>query len=225
MQFDLGRRIGIRALVVGFLTAVSPVSTHAQNASLQPPEEVVLAYRTMDRAGERLSADGWYRASKYFVKPAPPPEKYSITVVMDEVFNSVRISGDKAEVLIRGAAVGQIDPSGRFTFVVHPPLTDLSGNLVKQPVSPDVTGPAFTTWGYELVLSDAYWEFVPGRRDIRQVTGRREWRMEYFEHQPMVTVGIAIRYLNKLRDKPVGPTVQRNVDKSVAVLRRYLSRR
>lgn len=230
MNLQLGRGSVSRATIGGVLVlsflSVSPTPLWAQGAvSPKPPKEVLQAYRTMDAEGERLTTSGWYRASRFFVKPGRPPQHYVVAVTDGERVTDPDpwFKGDnRAQISVVCSAIGQIDASGRFTFVVAPDLMDSSGRPVSQPVTPQINGPAPTVRVYDLVLTDTHWEFGPGLEGPREVKGAPEWRIETFEFEPWVTIEVAIRYLTRLRDKSSSEIVRKNADKSIAVLRRFL---
>jgi len=189
--------------------------------------EVLQAYRKMDAAGERLTAGGWYRASKFFVKPGRRPE-----VTVAAVTEGERVTdpdpwfkrNNAVEISVVCEEIGQIDSSGRFTSVVSPWLIDRSALNPRQPVTPQqkLNGPASCVRPYDLVLTDTHWEFGPGGLGLREVKGPPEWRIETFELYPWVTSEAAIRYLTQLRDESPSGTIKRNADKSIATLRRFL---
>ena len=92
----------------------------------------------------------------------------------------------------------------------------------KQPVTPQATGSVATERVYDLVLTDTHREFGPRGEGHREVKGLPEWRIETFEFQPWVTIKVAIRYLEQLRDESSSEIIKKNADKSIATLRRLL---
>lgn len=212
-------------LALSFLS-IGPTPISAQGRTpVRSPLEVLQAYRKMDAAGERLTADGWYRASRFFVKPGRRPE-----VNVAAVTDGERVTdpdpwfkgNNGVEISVVCEQMGQIDSSGRFTSVVSPWLVDLPALNPRQPVTPQANGPAAAVRPYDLVLTDLHWEFGPGRGDLREVKGPPEWRIETFELHPWVTIEAAIHYLTQLRDESTSGTIKRNADRSIATLRRLL---
>lgn len=201
--------LGILVLIS---VAVSPIELPAQGPALKPPGEVVRAYRKMDSEGGRLTTNGWYRAARFFVKPPSQP-RYRIVVVMggEVIEEHPRIIGNRTKVGLRRDELGQIDSAGRFTSLVAPSLLDSSGHYRKKPWGPELHGPVYVGGHYELVLTDTYWEFTPGREGLREVRGAPEWRIENFDIHPLVTVPAAIRYLTRLRDDSDSEVIKRNV--------------
>jgi hypothetical protein len=229
MEFAGGRarRVAMSGVSMLSLLFVSPQTISSQApAPPKSPKEVLEAYRKMDAEGERLTSSGWCRASRFFVKPGRPPEHYVLAVIEGE-----RVTGpsqwykggnNRARMGVMCSEVGQIDASARFTSMVAPDLIDPSGRLLKQPVTPQATGPTATERVYDLVLTDTHWEFGARGEGPREVKGPPEWRIEIFDFQPWVTIRVAIRYLEQLRDESSSEMIKKNADKSIATLRRLL---
>jgi hypothetical protein len=177
----------------------------------------------MDAAGERLTADGWYKASAFFVKPGRPTQRLAFNVEEGERVedsNPWYKERNRAEVFVGCWAVGQVDSSGRFTSLVAPSLIGPSGSRSRRPGTPQIHGPAPLERPYDLVLTDTRWEFGPSLEGPREVKGPPDWRIETFEFEPWVTIEVAIRYLTRLRDESSSEIIKRNADKSIVALRR-----
>jgi hypothetical protein len=213
--------IGVLALS---LFSFSPTLISAETSTTpSSPSEVLEAYRKMDGEGGRLTASGWYRASKFFVKPGRAPQHYVLQVIGGEAvgdgFPWPKGTSNRVRIHVSVDARGQIDSSGRFTPVLDPSLIDPSGRPLTQLAHPSLSGPLPIIQIYDLVLTDTYWEFGPSREGAREVKGPLEWRIETFEFEPRVTIDVAIRYLTKLRDESSSEVIKRNADKSIATLR------
>jgi hypothetical protein len=81
------------------------------------PQQVASDYWKMEVGGGRLTADGWNKASAFFLHPAgTPTTRPKIMVIWPDysVWQPV-VKGDKADVTVGLSIVGQIDPSLRFT--------------------------------------------------------------------------------------------------------------
>lgn len=209
-----GRIVG--ALLLSVSTSVNLVRAQ----SVPSPNEVVQAYRKLDAEGLRLTASGWYNATKFFVKPERPPQRYVLGVMFGEAIYNTRVDGIRAEVLLTRSALGQIDSSGRFTSVVAPYLLGSQGRSPKQGDSPTIHGLTRIDAVYQLILTDTHWEFGPAGEGPQEIKGSPEWRLEYFEYEPWVTKDVAIRYLIKLRDESSSDIIRENASKSIAILRR-----
>src|SRR5260370_24359742 len=112
------------------------------------------------------------------------------------------MKGNTAEVMVGGGSAGQIDSSVHYT----PPDT----RFAKEGVM------------YNLVPTDKHWEFEPDGRTLKEVTGPLEWRCKDTPGAAIyLTVESAIRYVKKVRDKSSDPTIKKNADKTLAILKRY----
>src|SRR5215510_9492283 len=215
---------GVLALSV---LSINPYPISAQTpASIKSPKEVLQAYRKMDAEGERLTASGWYRASKFFVKPGRRPQYRAIAVMWgeDDPYTRGPVTGNSADLWVPCSVVGQIDSAGSFTYVVAPSLIDSSGRPLKRAGTPEMHGPTVPLErGYDLVLTDTHWEFGPGGEGLREVKGPPEWRIATFEYQPWITIQAAIRYLARLRDESSSEKMKSDADKSIAILQHLLS--
>lgn len=200
----------------------------AQNPSPslgKSPKEIVEAFYKMEYAGGRLTDGGWYQAAEFFVKPSPPPKQLYVAVhaQSNPVFHLDPLYKETNRALVHGSTssgLGQLDPSGRFTPVALPRLIDKMGHPVKN-LEPPLYGPLKMLSNYELVLTGTHWEFGPNR-ELREVKGNPEWRIEAFDFQPQVSPDAAIRYLTKLRDESKNEMVKANATKSIQMLSRYV---
>ena len=212
-----------RELSLLFAVAVAPTSAQNDFPS-KSAKEVFESYRKMDAEGARLTTKGWYEASGYFVKPGREPQRIAVAVIDagERIADPPVHKGDtRLEFWSRCGALGQIDPSGRFTSVTLPFLIDPSGHLVENPEGQVLHGPHLMDRVHELVLTDTHWEFAgANHKELRQVTGQPEWRIETFEFEPLITIDAAIRYLTSLRDSSRSLAIKANADKSIVALRR-----
>ena len=181
------------------------------------PDEVLKGFRTLDAAGVRLTASGWYGSNHFFLRPDKPPKAPIFGVMFGESIYHTKVEGKTAEVWLLRGTVGQIDAVGHFTSVVEPELRRLRRAA---PDDPLITGPTRVDFVYQLVLTDSYWEFGPNGEGLRQVKGVPQWKLEYFSPEPWVTVDVAIKYLATLREKLSSEIVKKNADESIAALRR-----
>jgi len=91
-----------------------------------------------------------------------------VEVIIDQrIADPLAPQGDrKVEATVMCSALGQIDSSGRFTFVV---LRRLVGPSLYREV---MTGPTQMGRGYVLVRSETLWEFAgPGTNQLKEVKG------------------------------------------------------
>ena len=205
------------------LLCETPTSISAQSPNaLSHPKEVLESYCKMDAEGGRLTADGWYRASEYFVKPERLPQHMTVGVIdgerVDDPDPWFKGGTERVQIQVLSSAIGQIDYLGRFTSVVSSNSMDSFGQRLNE--AQQIHGPAPLGRIYHLVLTNIRWEFEPGREELREVKGVPEWRIENFEPEPWVTIKVAIRYLTRLRDESKSERIKRNANESIAALSR-----
>jgi hypothetical protein len=169
--------------------------------SPQSPKDVVKAYRSMDANGERLTTDGWKKGNAFFLHPGPPPHDRVLGVMTGEIVGEPTVKGDKADVWTEFDFVGKVYPNGRFSRSVGG--------------SPPLKGPVASGRKYSLVLSDQHPKLGTGHETAQ---GAPEWKIEDFEPNPMVTMDVAIRYLERLRDRTGSDDVKKNADRSISEL-------
>jgi hypothetical protein len=212
----------ISVLALSLLSSNPSLALAQIPTSPASPKDVLEAYRKMDREGGRLTTSGWYRASKFFVKPGRAPQHYVLEVMGGEAvgdgFPRPKGASNRVRIDMSVDARGQIDSSGRFTSTLDPSLIDASGHLLTQPSHPRLSGPLPLAEIYDLVLTDNYWEFGANGEGPKEVKGPPEWRIETFAFEPRVTIEAAIRYLTKLRDESSSEVIRKNADKSIATL-------
>jgi hypothetical protein len=211
----IGTKRGIMALLPW---ALAPTQVLAQvNQPPKDPRGVLAAFLEVDSRGERLTASGWDKSFAFFAKPTRRPHDRAVEVIIDQrIDDPLSPRGDgKVEATVFCSALGQLDSLGRFTSVVFPYLVSAVGYRGV------MTGPTQMGRVYDLVRSDTHWEFTgPASKQLREVKGAPEWRIDGFVDEPWITVDVAIRYLTKLRDESGSSVIKRNADRSIATLRR-----
>lgn len=195
----------------------------AQTSTLpKSPREVLEAYLRIEEQGGRLTASGWDKAAKFFVKPGRAPQHHVLEVIggerIDDGFPLLN-GTTRVRIDVSVDARGQIDSSGRFTSVLDPSLIDPSGLPLTGLIHPRLRGPLPIAEIFYLVLTDTSWELRPNGGGPREVKGSPEWRLETFAFEPSVTIETAIRYLTKLRDESSSEVIRGNADKSITTLR------
>jgi|HubBroStandDraft_1064217.scaffolds.fasta_scaffold09893_4 hypothetical protein len=170
---------------------------------VQSPKEVVEAYRRMDANGERLRADGWKKGNAFFLNPGSPPRARVVGVMTGEVVGQAKVDGINAEVWTEFDFVGKVDPTGRFS---------------RPGGSPTLKGPIASRRKYSLVLTAQH--VYPDAKG-QTTSGASEWKIKDFEPNSMVTVEVAIRYLERLRDKTSRDEIKRNAERSIKELNAF----
>ena len=190
-----------------------------------PPEKVLDSYWKMDAQGQRLTRDGWYRASRYFLKPAPPPKKMIVWVMQGGVVDvgPYPRHGATVEIGVTCALLGQLDWTGKFHSVIYPDLDD-DLRLVPEKGNAVLPGPATEVRYYSLVLTTKHWEFEKDGVSLREVQGPPERRLAHSEVRPWISLDTAVRHLNRLIANSKDPMVVANAKRSIVALERLRRR-
>ena len=210
------------ALLIAGLFCANPGSCIAQGAALlTSPKEALQSYRELDASGERLTASGWHKADRFFVRPEPLPHSKAVAIFDTErIDDHGRIGENRAEIAVMCSAVGQIDSLGRFTNTIAPLLIDSEKGHLTGLSRQEIHGPAPLMRMYELVLTDTRWEFDPKLASLHPVKGEPDWRIKTFESEPWVTIEAAVRYLIRLGNESNSDLIKSNTAQSVSILRK-----
>jgi hypothetical protein len=155
----------------------------------------------MDANSERLTTSGWKKCNVFFLHPGLPPRDRVIGVMAGEIVGEATVKGDKAEVWTEFDFLGKIYPTGRFS-------RSLGG-------SPPLKSPVPSSSKYRLILVDQHSNSGAGEA---AGGGASRWKIEDFASDSMVTIDVAIRYLERLRDKSDNDDVKKNAERSIAEL-------
>ena len=183
------------------LTLCALASAQLSGTTPQSPKRVVATYRRVDANGERLTTSGWKKCNVFFLHPGFPPRDRVIGVMAGEIVGEATVKGDKAEVWTEFDFLGKVYPTGRFS-------RSLDG-------SPPVKGPVPSSSKYRLILVDQHSNSGAGEA---AGGGASRWKIEDFASDSMVKVNVAIRYLERLRDKSDNDDVKKNAERSIAEL-------
>jgi hypothetical protein len=171
-----------------------------------PPRDIVEEVWKMGVSGELLTAEGWTRASGYFVEPNPKPQDKSFDVISNDYgFPDFRINNNKAEVFFEFTDAGRID--SKLHYSPPPPARYYK-----------------TAKLFRLVLTPTYMRmFGPdGKTEIeRKPTGQSSWEIEDHLDRPWTTVNSAIRHVLEIRNKTTDPVIQKNADETIAKLLKW----
>jgi len=189
----------MRSLVVaGFLVwgLIAPPASLVESQP-KPPKDVVEEFWTFETNGGRLTADGWNKASEFFVRPSPRPDNREMSVVYkDSVVSDAIIKGSTAEVTVEILPQGQIDSSLRFT----------QSSSYKAGVL------------YHLTLTDRHWELGVKGGTREELTGPPKWRIEDVSTTVWLRVDTALRYVRDMRKKSTRSVIKKNADHTIAEL-------
>jgi len=195
----------LKPILLAAAIHLAVIAGFAQSSSPQDnlPKNVVEQFCKIDAAGERLTPAGWHRADAFFVRPGPPAEDATVSIMEGDFFvGTPQVNGDTATVGVEYLELGHLDSSMRFVWATSP-------------YSP-IKIRAF----YTVVLTDRHWELGSDASGPREVKGPVAWRIRDFQSESVVTVDTAIRYVTETRDKSTDPDLKRNADATIAVLKK-----
>ena len=191
--------------IISLASMTSALSAKSPVAPEKSPKEVSEQFYRMERAGARLTPEGWHRAAGLFLRPGAPTQDKKIFIVKNDVMSDTKVEGNRAEFYVQYLQLGQLDSSGRF---------------LKESKEPLEAGPISVRVLYNLVLTDRHWELGAERGEAKEVKGSPEWLIEGFQPWLWITVDTALRYLTELRDKASDRGIKENADRSIAALKR-----
>jgi len=180
---------------------IAPAPAQAPQAQGKGPREIAEEYKQMKADGSLLTSEGWNRANQLFLRPSPPPADQIIAVTSQRGDLDERLKTDKRVELDEWGIynLGTIDSMLRFKS---------SGK---------------SDWGvyvYTVVLTDKHWEPGPNGAPWKEVNGPWMWKLDGAQSVRWATVDAAIRYVKQMRDKATDPSLKRNADNTIAILKR-----
>src|SRR5260221_10338784 len=172
-------------------SAGNAVAQHSGEES-KSPKQVLEAYLAMETRGGRLSKAGWTRGDSFFASPVPMPLQRGVVVISEHYsVYETSVNGDRAEVSNDIEDLGRIDSALHYTA---PPPGLLKMTAVYHLINTHPHGRAAETLG---------------------------WRIT----DPGTTLWLnretAMRYVLDMRDKTSDPTVRKNADQTLTILRQH----
>lgn len=162
-----------------------------------------------------LAPDRWGKLGKFFAE-TPKPQLNSINII-DEVYVTAepeegRRNLDAIEVGVSTNSLGNLDSSMQLRY--YP----------SERMMPGTPSACFgdDRFYYILLKTDVHWEIAMDG-SVKQLSGPYAWRIENPSFAPLLTLNTAIRYVTVSRDKTSDPTIRKNADRTLSILRRYKS--
>jgi hypothetical protein len=177
-------------------------------AASPSPIDMIKQYWKMETNGGRLTSDGWYRATAFFIKSDVPPPTLTLHVVRDSSLDTFEVTArtdNWAEVTLNTDEIGQLDHSLRLKILPRVGLHDVE--ILRGPYIP-----------FHVVLSINRWEFRPDGTLGSEITGSPKWLIDCTENEIWVNEAVAVRYVTDARNKTTDPTIKKNSDESLAKL-------
>jgi len=193
-------------LLVMSMTVIAAVAQGPQSNG-KATERVVRQYEKLIADGAFLTPEGWKKTSRIFGRSNPYPKDGEVLLTSQAgLIGENWVRGDRAEVERKWTDFrGSIDSDLRY-----------------KPASPssDVI-PAILD--YSLVFTNRHVDIEEGGSP-KEVLGTWEWKIEGPQSERWATVEKAIIYVREMRDKSGDPAIQKNANKTIAILKRLNAR-
>jgi hypothetical protein len=169
IRLPLGRLTMLRILAQTFMCSIAAFGVFAQTPAetQKSPREIVVEFWSAETNGERLTTDGWYRASRYFVRPNQPHASKIIHVVRNgpaDKIEETATADNWTEISVSTNELGMLDEALRFK---PSPERGQGGVLL-------LKGPIIT---FNLISTSKYWRL---KQDGAREKDRREHRSGKF---------------------------------------------
>ena len=197
-----------RILTLLLITAINPCLGQAPTSPQKAPSRVIEDFWNIETSGGRLTSEGWYGTSGFFIRSDLSPRRRIINVIrngrIDAIEETAR-TATWAEVSITTDRVGQIDSLLRFT----PSPTRGPGGVML------LKGPVLT---FNLVLTEKQWKInKDGRRETESVVPL-QWLITCGGDTAWINVETAITYVKDQEAKIKDPDVRTNAEKTLKYL-------
>jgi transglutaminase-like putative cysteine protease len=178
--------------VLGLISSTSTAVAQHSGEESKSPKQVLEAYLAMETRGGRLSKAGWTRGDSFFAGPVPMPRQRRVVVISEHYsVYETSVNGDRAELSNDYEDLGLIDSALHYTA---PAPEFLKTTVVYHLVNTHPHGTAAETLGWRIT--------DPGT----SLWLNRE---------------TAMRYVLDMRDKTSDPTIRKNADHTLAILRQH----
>jgi hypothetical protein len=200
----------MKILLCTLLLTGAIVSVRAQTARSQgSPVQEAGEFWKVETSGGRLTSEGWYEASTFFVRSSLPPENKIVNVIRnglgDHIEETAR-TATWAEVSITTDMLGQIDSSLRF----KPSLKHGTAGVLL------IRGPALT---FDLVLTDRQWKLNGDGARAKESVLSPQWLITCGGETTWINLDVAIAYVNKVQAETSSPAIRKNAGQALQQLK------
>jgi hypothetical protein len=181
----------------------------AQTKIAKSPKEVLVDFVKIELGGARLTPESVQKTARFLVRPSTAPPQV-IDVVIDKFeVHEISAAGSRAKLnLYFPYFYGWLDPVAlSFREAPHLPSDD---ELVREGINIE----------YVLILTDKHWEVESSGMQPKEVLGPHEWRIENAPSFSTISLAAAIQYVAERRERTTDPTIKKNADATLAVLKR-----
>lgn len=166
-------------------------------------ELVAIKFERFIASGAMLTPQGWTETAKLFDQSiAYPRDGKIILASTGGAVGEMRMKDGQAEVETKWTdEFGEIDSTLQY-------------------IPPRFSHVTMTSFQFELVFTNKHREIGSHEETVKEVKGPWEWKMQGPLKYRWATVPRAIAYLAKKRDEPGSPTIKKNAEKTIRILKR-----
>lgn len=191
----------VHSLCLLVALACVPASAQRPTAPKNSPEQVVDQYFANMKEGSIFTREGWRKTAALFERSSATPLTQVVHVLPNvskflQPASGLQRRGNRVMVDCGAGELGTVDSLLRFR-----------------------RAPDHMLHACPLVLTDTHWLIGPDRT-TKAINGPLEWRMEGSLTERFATVDATIVYVAQMRDKASDPTIKRNAQRTVAILKR-----
>lgn len=182
----------------------------AQQATSPPagPSKVIEEFWRIETGGGRLTPEGWYETSRFFIRSGLLPERKGINVIRNgrnDAIEETARTPTWAEVSVSTDALGHVDSLLRFT---RSPVRGPGGVLI-------LKGPILT---FDLVFTEKQWKLgKDGGMDLGSHVAP-QWLITCGGDTAWIDLDTAIAYVKESRAKTANPVIRSNADTTLKQL-------
>ena len=177
------------------------VETQTALAQQSSPKEIVEHFCKLDAEGNQLSSESQKELSAFLYDQKPWAQHPEITVVKEYVVRAQDIRGDTAQIVVEYSVWGQLDSFLRFARLTGP--SENHPIQIREYIS--------------MIRADKHLELGTDGR-WQEVQDVPQWRIKTIPSSPHVTVGAAMRYVQEMGYRSIGPIIKRNAQAAFAEL-------
>jgi len=205
MRYNASQTLTILARIA----AGTLLTKQVVRSALESSQSVAKRFVDLESGDKGLTPDGWTELAKFFAE-TPKPQLDSINVADIVGVGSTDIAEDIADAKISTNSLGRLDSSLRLTD--YPEMRLISGGA----------SACYGDYRFEFTLQliDTRWDIAPDGT-AKAFPAPPAWKIRERSQEPLVTLATAIRYVTTMRSKTKDPTIRRNANRTLLILKRY----
>ena len=199
------------AAMAGFSVALAATLGQAPIAEQKSPRAVVEEFWRAETDGGRITSEGWYKASRFFIRPSlQPPANEVIHITANGHADSIEETArtqNWAEISVTTNELGQLGSTLRFR---PSPQRGPNGVLL-------LRGPVVA---FHLVLADSHWELNQDGSRGQQLRTSPQWLIDCADRSLWINLDTAIRYVTEMQARTIDPAIKKNASVTISALKK-----